>query len=152
MDEATPAKNEMPAQAIIAVLNDEICDDELYSETSENNVARAVTDEFVPTYSVATFENCTDSQLGQEYADSLMRYFSSEPHLEQNIVRAEVKHLSSKSFRNSVFVHTVAVVMQVRTARLWESPASYVIKFLGQNNVWERSNGTVIKLSRIHQK
>ena len=66
MDEATPAKNEMPAQAIIAVLNDEICDDELYSETSENNVARAVTEDFEPVYSVATIENCPDNQLGQE--------------------------------------------------------------------------------------
>ena len=81
-----------------------------------------------------------------------MRYLNSEPHLLQNIVRAELKHLSSRSFRHGVFVHTMDVIMQVRTARLWESPGSYVRKFLGQSNMWERSNGTIIKLSRIHQK
>ena len=88
----------------------------------------------------------------KEYADSLMRYLQSEPHLDQNIVKAELTQLSSRSFRNNVFVHTVDVIILVRCARLWESPASYVRKFLGQPNLWEKSNGTMIKLSRIHQK
>ena len=108
--------------------------------------------EFSSVFAVATFENCPDQQLNQEYVDSLMRYLRSEPHLEQNIASAELQYLSTRSFRNSVFVHSVDVVMKVRTARLWENSASYVRKFLGLSNLWERSNGTVIKLSRIHQK
>ena len=74
-----------------------------------------------------------------------MWYLRSEPHLDQNIVKAELTQLSSRSFRNNVFVYTVDVIVLVRCARLWESPASYVRKFLGQPNLWE-------KLSRIHQK
>ena len=101
---------------------------------------------------IATFENCPEDQLNQEYAGSLIRYLKSETHLEQNIVNMEMKHLSTRSFRNSVYVHTVEVIMLVSCARLWESPASYVRKFLGQPNLWEKSNGTLIKLSRIHQK
>ena len=126
--------------------------DEHYGDASGQVTLAQIQPEYVPVHCVATYENCPDIQLNQDHVDSLMRFLSSEPHLQQNIVRAEVKHLSSRSFRNGVFVHTVDMTMQVRTARLWESPASYVRKFLGLTNMWERSNGTVIKLSRIHQK
>ena len=125
----------------------------LSEELSEDaaRVPPAVPD-FVAVHCIATFENCPDDQLSQEYAGSLIRYLKSETHLEQNIVNTEMKHLSTRSFRNSVYVHTVEVIMLVSCARLWECPASYVRKFLGQPNLWEKSNGTLIKLSRIHQK
>ena len=122
----------------VTLITDEICDDELYG----NQAAQAqIRPEFVPVQCVATYENCPDSQLNQDYVDSLMRYLNSEPHLQQNIERADLKHLSSRSFRNGVFVHTVDVTMQVRTARLWESPASYVRKFLGLTNMWKGPMG-----------
>ena len=108
--------------------------------------------EVVPVYCLATFENCPDSQLSQDYGDSLKRFLTSEPHLEQNIATAEFQHQSSRSLRNNMNVHTVSVVVHVRTAKLWESPASYVRKHLGLTNYWSRSNGSVVKLSRIHQK
>ena len=140
-------------EPVVTPITDEVCDDEHYGDASGKQAAQEqVRPEFVPVHCVATFENCPDSQLNQDYVDSLMRYMNSEPHLQQNIERADLKHLSSRSFRNGVFIHTVDVTMHVRTARLWESPASYVRKFLGLTNMWERSNGTVIKLSRIHQK
>ena len=65
--------------------------------------------ELVSVFCVATFENCPDSQLSEDYGDSLRRYLTSEPHLSQNIARAEFQHLSSRSFRNNLFVHTVSV-------------------------------------------
>ena len=127
---------------------------EKVSDVFENVTSdtQAVVPEFTTVFAVATFENCPDGQLSQDYVDSLMRYLRSEPHLEQNVASAELHHLSTRSFRNSVFVHTIDVKIQVRTARLWEGPATYVRKFLGLSNLWERSNGTIIKLSRIHQK
>ena len=105
--------------------------------------------EFITVHCVATFENCPDDQLNQEYADSLMRYMRSEPHLEQNLVNADMKHLSGRSFRNSTHSRSDCSSQMFQALG---KPASYVRKFLGQPNLWERSNGTMIKLSRIHQK
>ena len=90
-----------------------------------------------------------DENLSQEYGDSLRRYLASKEHLSRNIVSAQFVHETSRSLRNS-FVHTVAVVLEVKTERLWESAASYIRKHLGATNEWSRGNGTVIKLSRIH--
>ena len=107
----------------------------------------------VPVHGIAVFDNCPVEILTEEYADSLRRFFASEDHLVDNISGTELYHQSSRSFRGNIFTHTVAVVIYVRTGRLWESPASYVRKHLGYpNNEWSRSNGTVVKLSRIHQK
>ena len=103
----------------------------------------------VPVYCLAVLENCPDENLSQEYEDSLRRYLASEEHLSRNIVSAQFVHETSRSLRNS-FVHTVAVVLHVKTERLWESAASYIRKHLGATNEWSRGNGTVIKLSRIH--
>ena len=109
--------------------------------------------EVVPVHGVAVFENCPVDVLTEEYADSLKRFLTSEDHLSQNISGTEFYHQSSRSLRRGVFTHTVSVVIHVRTGRLWESPASYIRKHLGlPNNEWTRSNGTVVKLSRIHQK
>ena len=101
-------------------------------------------------YGTATLENCPDAELNSDYGDSIRRFLSSEQHLD--ISSVDLKHLSSRSFRNNTHTHTVAVTLQVKTGRLWESPASYVRKQLGLENYWERSNGTRVKLSRIHQK
>ena len=106
----------------------------------------------IPVYCIATLENCPDANLDDEYGQSIRRFLLSEQHLVQNISSVDLEHLSSRSFRNDSHTHTVSVTMYVRTLRLWESPASYVRKHLGLANYWERSNGTIVKLSRIHQK
>ena len=109
--------------------------------------------EIVPIYAIASFENCPVGQLTEEYADSLKRFLKSEEHLDQNISGTEFYHQSSRSLRSGAFTHTVSAVIHVRTGRLWESPACYIRKHLGHpNNDWTRSNGTIIKLTRIHQK
>ena len=108
--------------------------------------------EIIPVYCSATLENCPDSHLNEEYGESIKRFLVSEQHLEQNISSAELQYVSSKSCRNNLYSHTVSIVVYVRTARLWESPASYLRKHLGLTNYWTRSNGTVVRLSRIHQK
>ena len=108
--------------------------------------------EFISVYCVATLDNCPDNILSQEYGDSIRRFLSSEHHLKDNIVSSDLQHLSTKLTSNNTYVHTVSIVLSVKTARLWESPAKYVRKYLGLDNFWTRSNGTVVKLSRIHQK
>ena len=105
----------------------------------------------VPVYCIATFENCPDEELTQDYADSLRRYLASEDHLCHNISSAEFKHVSTRRL-GSRFVHTVEVILDVKIERLWDNPATYIRKHLGASNEWSRGNGTLIKLSRIHQK
>ena len=108
--------------------------------------------DFVTVYCTATLDNCPDGVLSQEYGDSIRRFLGSEPHLQQNIVSADLQHSSSRSFRGNKYTHAVFVTLMVRTERLWESAATYVRKHLGLSNSWTRSNGTVVKLSKIHQK
>ena len=57
-----------------------------------------------------------------------------------------------RSLRNNLYTHTLSIVVFVKTARLWESPANYLRKHLGLTNYWTLSNGTIVRLSRIHQK
>ena len=99
----------------------------------------------------AAFENCPHGQLQQDDVDALHRFLTSEDHLRSNIVNVTLDNLSSRSFRTNLFTHTVGVNIIVATERLWEPPESYLRKHLGKSE-WERSNGTIIKLSRIHAK
>ena len=109
--------------------------------------------EVVPVFAIAAFENCPDEFLRDEYLDSLKRFLASENHLAQNVTFAEYSPPSSRCFRQGVFTHTMQAVLHVNVDRLWESPASYIRKHLGcPNNEWSKQNGTVVKLSRIHQQ
>ena len=106
----------------------------------------------VPVFAIAAFENCPDEFLRDEYLDSLRKFLASENHLAQNVTLAECSPPSRRCFRQGVFTHTMHVVLHVKVDRLWESPASYIRKHLGcPNNEWSKQNGTVVKLSRIHQ-
>ena len=106
----------------------------------------------IPVYCTATLDNCPDEVLSQEYGQSLRRFIHSEQHLKENVVSSDITHMSTRSLRNNKFVHTVSIIMHVRTARLWESPSKYIRKHLSLENYWTRSNGTIVRLSRIHQK
>ena len=128
------------------------------SESEESNAK--VTDssnkdlvpDVIPVYCTATLDNCPDEVLSQEYGQSLRRFIHSEQHLKENVVSSDITHMSTRSLRNNKFVHTVSIIMHVRTARLWESPSKYIRKHLSLENYWTRSNGTIVRLSRIHQK
>ena len=131
--------------------NDEVKKDDDEPRQISQEVSAAAPG-LIPVHCIATVENCPDSILNEDYGDSIRRFITSEPHLAQNIVSADLQHVSSRSFRHNIFTHTVSIVMYVKTVRLWENPASYIRKHLGMNNYWTRSNGAVVKLSRIHQK
>ena len=120
------------------------------SPNSENVYSKIP--DIVPVYATATIESCPNQVINDEYKDSLRRFMHCEPHLQENIVSIELKHLSTRSQTDGKFVHTMTVVMHVRTSRLWECPAKYVRKHLGLDNYWTRSNGTVVRMTRIHRK
>ena len=125
--------------------------DEQNDDEKNDTTIAAPCPDVIPVYSIAILENCPDEKLNDDYGQSIRRFLSSEQHLMQNITAVDLQHMSSRSFRNT-HTHTVSVTINVKTARLWEHPAKYVRKHLGLEKYWERSNGTIIKLTRIHQK
>ena len=105
----------------------------------------------VGVHATATFEECPDSQLYQDYVESLERFIFSKDHLKRNICKVETSYISSREFRNSTYTHTMSVRLSVLSGGLWEGPRSYVWRHLGED-VWTRGNNTKIRLVRIHVK
>jgi hypothetical protein len=116
---------------------DEICPDEVYN----NEEAKSAN--IVVVHAVATFENSPNDTLGQDDIISLQKYIHSEEHLQRNISKVELQQISRWEVSTKLFV---------LTNNLWEGPRSYVWKHLGGQNFWDRSNGTKIKLVKIHVK
>lgn len=106
---------------------------------------------FVIVHATAVLENCPHEQLLQDDLIHLRKLFSSDNHLRNNIAQVELKHLSSRRFRSNLFTHTVSVLLSVKTSGLWDSPRQYIWKHLGQND-YIKTNGTKMKLTRIHVK
>ena len=94
-------------------------------------------------HAVATFENCPNDGLCQDDVNSLQKFVQSEEHLSRNISRMEIDQTDRWE---------VAVRLFVLTNSLLEAPRSYIWKHLGGQNFWDRSNGTKIRLVKIHQK
>ena len=149
---------ESPAQAHVTQNYDvNTCEDATATPTLNENfidgsIKQATVSDVIKVYAIATIDNCPDQDLNEEYGDSLRRFVHCEHHLKENITSIEVQHLSTRSQQCNKFVHTISVIMHVKTSRLWECPAKYVRKHLGLDNYWTRSNGTVVRMSRIHKK
>ena len=92
----------------------------------------------------ATFENCLDSELFQEYVESLSRFIFSKEHLKRNICKVETSYISSRQFRNNTFTHIMSVKLSVMTGGLWEGPRSYLWRHLGDDTC-TRGNQTKIR-------
>ena len=103
-------------------------------------------------HATAIFKNCPHARLTQDDVESLGRLITCTYHLKRNIVRVYHDLVTYDGFNiDGTFNHQVQVRIEVRRVNLWEGARSYLWKHLG-NDIWERSNGTVISLTRIHQK
>ena len=118
-------------------VEDVFCPDDTFNDQKAN------TESLAAIHAVATFEKCTNGNLCQDDINSLMKFIHSEEHLARNVTQTETEQIDKWE---------VAVKMLVLTNNLWESPRSYIWKHLGGQNFWDRSNGTKIKLVRIHVK
>ena len=94
-------------------------------------------------HAVGTFRNSRNIALSQDDIISLEKYIYSEEHLKRNITNVEFDQVGHWEVQARLFV---------LKDNLWEGARSYVWKHLGGQNCWERSNGTKIKLERIHVK
>ena len=94
-------------------------------------------------HAVGTFRNSPNAALGEDDLMSLRKFIYSEEHLARNIVNVDFKQIGAWE---------VETKLSVSTNNLWEGSRSYVWKHLGGQNFWDRSNGTKIKLEKIHLK
>ena len=122
------------SEAEAASVEDELCPDSEYIKGVEDNAV---------VHATAEFENSPFQQLVQEDLASLEKFLSSEDHLRNNIMKVEFEVTAKWK---------VNVRLHVKRTNLWEGPRSYIWKFLGGQNFWDRQNGTKIRLVRIHEK
>ena len=102
-------------------------------------------------HATAIFENSPNEIVTQDEIDSLVRFITSKDHLARNVNDIQYSVLSSREFGDRKFKHTAQVMINMKTADLWEGARGYIWKHLGLDT-WTRGNGTRIALVRIHQK
>ena len=124
------------------VQSDIIGESEKVDDTQEVH-AGIVSDELEVVHATAQFENCPYRDFTQEDISSIERFICNEEHLTRNIARIEIDLKANLEAQ---------IRLHVRKKNLWESPKTYIWKFLGGDNFWERENGTKIRLRRIHVK
>ena len=98
--------------------------------------ANAIPD-IISVHCIATLENCPDCTLNEDYGTSIRRFLASEKHIAKNIISTKLQYVSCRLFRNNVYTYTVSIIMIMKMARLWESPANCVGKHLGLTNCWK---------------
>ena len=100
----------------------------------------------------AVFRNCPNVSIAQDDLDSVARFITSKDHLVKNIDSIQYDRISNHGMdNNGTYEHSVQVRVAVRRKNLWEGARSYLWKHLA-HDLWERSNGTTITLTRIHVK
>ena len=108
--------------------------------------------EIVVVHATAVFRNCPNVSIAQDDLDSVARFITSKDHLVKNIDSIQYDRISNHGMdNNGTYEHSVQVRIAVRRKNLWEGARSYLWKHLA-HDLWERSNGTTITLTRIHVK
>ena len=108
--------------------------------------------DIVEVYALASFRNSPNASLMRDDIESMGRFVTSKDHLKRNIAKVEYDVITSDGINsNGTYDYTVKVKILVFRRNLWEGARSYIWKHLG-SDIWERGNGTIISLSRIHQK
>ena len=102
-------------------------------------------------HATAFIENSPNVNFCQDELDSVIRFITNKEHLVKNVANITYCESSTRKQENGLFSHMVRLELLVKTESLWESPRSYLWKHVGQDQ-WERGNGSVITLKRIHQK
>ena len=96
---------------------------------------------------IATLNNCPDETLDKVHSDGIRKFLFHEKHVLDNVKSSRLDHLSSRSFRNKLFVHTISVTLSVKTARIQEDAGSYVKNYIG-NQSWSLENGMELRLAQ----
>ena len=99
----------------------------------------------------AVIENSPYALFSNEEWESLKRFITSKEHLQKNVENITFCSTKSSEMCGGVCKHFVNIELAVKTKNLWETPRSYIWRNIGQDS-WNRGNGSIITLTRIHQK
>ena len=131
------------------VANDQT--DNTLNESKPSDEAVKPTEE-VLVHATAVFVRSPTQSMTQFDTNFLEQIILREEHLRQNISKIEFGHLNrSQKFGENDFKHSIELRIFVRTQKLWETPRSYLYKFLGQFE-WTKHDGTRVTMNRIHTK
>ena len=106
---------------------------------------------YIEVHAMAIFENSPSYYLTQDELESLGRFVTNLEHLQRNIHNIVLDSHTTSRGNDGRYTHSADIRIFVKSEHLWESARKYLWKHLGQD-IWERGNGTVISLKRIHQK
>lgn len=102
-------------------------------------------------YGTVDLESSPYNQVTRSQIDSVSKIIDCKEHLQRNISDFEFGKISSWNSGHQRYKHQIQLIIQVKTAQLWESPRSYLWRHLG-TSVWTLEDGTQVSISRIHQK
>ena len=103
-------------------------------------------------YAYAELINSKEPTVSKEEVSSLIGVLKGKDHLKRNIRKiARYDFCDTTGGDDGTFIHGMPLVLDVDISQLWENPRSYIYHHLGRD-CWKLSNGTTIRLTRIHQK
>ena len=142
---------EIDNKAEEVITENEGTENEPIEPVTTHQADQAVVPPIVTIHATAVLDDSPNVTLTNDDVDSLVRILTAKDHLNRNISNIEYSHLSSREFRNKKYKHTVGLKIHVKTESLWEGPRNYLWKHIGQD-CWDRRNGTVVTIVKIHQK
>ena len=80
---------------------------------------------------IAVLDNCPNNLVTRNNLDSLSQIIDNKDHLQRNNEIFKFGNISNWEFGNGRYKHKIQVIIQVKTAQLWESARSYLWKHLG---------------------
>ena len=101
-------------------------------------------------FATAEIRNSSKSQLTDSEFKALKDILGSKDHLRRNLRNIRYENYDSYQEHRNGWQFYLPLIIDVDTAPLWENARSYVYHHLGRDS-WELSDGTLIRLIRIHQ-
>ena len=146
-----PAKKEALEEptsdkAVLQEVSDEAND----IDKNVNNEKQAIPTSVV-VYATAVLENCPYSKVNSNHIDSLSNIIDSKDQLQSTIEDFKFGNITTWEYGINKFKHQIGVILDVKTAQLWESARGYLFKHLG-TSTWTLNDGTEVNLIRIHQR
>ena len=103
-------------------------------------------------YAMAEMSYSKTSTVTQDDVRSLLGILKGKDHLKRNFGQvSRYDYCKTVVDEHGIFTHCLPIVLDIDVSHLWENPRSYIYHHLGRDS-WTLSNGTTIKLSRIHRK
>ena len=102
-------------------------------------------------FATAVISNTNMCQITPFHYQGLQSIFFSKDHLSKNVSSINYGGFTAYRQNSGKYELLLQIIIDVKTANLWESPRSYLFHHLGRER-GTLKDGTSIQLVRIHQK